>query len=128
MGEKRSRPASARLHSRLQEHEDCKGDLRMAGRGQSADRDSACKCRRFPQQERASEHHSSGHQGGTRDRYRRELRETKFGGCDSRWTLWARRIGLPTGKGDRSIPKASRNWRRNWNDRCIRRGATCAAS
>ena len=41
MGKERSRPAPARVHPRLQEHEDCEGDLRMAGRGQSADWNSS---------------------------------------------------------------------------------------
>ena len=50
-------------------------------------------CRRLPEQERASEHHSSGHRKSYTRRIWRALRAMNFGGCGSRWIPWERPAG-----------------------------------
>lgn len=55
-------------------------------------------------------------------------RTRRKNGCGSRSTRWASSPGRPTVKAGQSIRRTSRNWRRRWSGRCIRRAATFVVS
>ena len=76
------RAAPAGLHPRLQEHEDREGDLRVARRGQGADRHPAGQDRRLPQSTTAQSTRSAS--------TRRSSHETDTGEAKSDESRWMR--------------------------------------
>ena len=128
VGAVEGRPAAAGLHHRLQEHRDREGGLRVARREQAADGHSVVEDRRLSATPTAASTRFAWTRKSSARPTPATRRATRSSGCGSRSTRLAEPTGRAISRAGRSIRRDSRSWRRSAGGRCIRRGATSAAS